>query len=84
MSKTLKLQRRFTSTPPPKDFTWNEFVTLIESLGFATFPSHRGYRFVDERGRTIYLHRPKRNPPTLLVCYITGIVTRLTEWGLLK
>ena len=84
MSKNLKLQRRFTASPPPKDFTWNEFVTLIESLGFATYPTHRGYRFIDGKGRTIYLHKPKRNPPTMLCCYITNVVTQLSEWGHLK
>jgi HicA toxin of bacterial toxin-antitoxin, len=69
MTRKEKLLKRFLSKP--KDFTWEELVTLLSSLGFLeekagkTGGSRR--RFVNETGVVISLHEP--HPQNILKMY---------------
>jgi predicted RNA binding protein YcfA (HicA-like mRNA interferase family) len=54
MSKKDKLLRRLRKIPPPKDFKWDELITLMRGAGFTeycnsgshyTFDHKSGYRF---------------------------------------
>ncbi len=60
MGRRDKLVERFRTTP--KDFTWDELVRLLESLGYRKAPSGRTggsrRRFVHDTAPTINLHRP--------------------------
>ncbi len=75
-----KLKRR------PRDFTWNELVTLLEGLGYAevrrgkTGGSRR--RFVHESAATIILHEP--HPGNQLKSYQVDLVLEtLSQEGLI-
>lgn len=54
MSKKEKLQQKLFATPPPKDFTWEELVVVMQRANFSescgggshyTFEHTSGYRF---------------------------------------
>lgn len=54
MSKKEKQRQQLFANPPPKDFTWNEFVTVMHRAGFSenceggshyTFEHTSGFRF---------------------------------------
>ncbi len=42
MTKADKLLDKFFSNPPPKNFKWNDFVTMMERLGFTLEFNGRG------------------------------------------
>jgi len=42
MTKAEKLLERFFSDPPPKNFKWSDFVTMMERLGFTLEFNGRG------------------------------------------
>jgi len=55
MSKKEKQLRKLFATPPPKDFTWNELLTVMRGAGFVescnggshyTFEHTNGYRTI--------------------------------------
>ncbi|MFZ2540257.1 MAG: type II toxin-antitoxin system HicA family toxin [Gallionella sp.] len=54
MSKKEKQRQKLFANPPPKDFTWDELVTLMRGVGFREscqggshfmFEHSNGYRF---------------------------------------
>lgn len=71
MSKFEKLLQRLLSRP--KDFTWDELVTLMRKLGYEEL-SGAGSRkkFVNENKDMISLHRP--HPGKILKRYMLDIV----------
>ena len=79
MTRKEKLLRRFLSKP--KDFTWEELVTLLSSLGFLeekagkTGGSRR--RFGSETGVIISLHKP--HPQNILKMYQMEQVREILE-----
>ncbi|MDR3096041.1 MAG: type II toxin-antitoxin system HicA family toxin [Paraburkholderia sp.] len=82
MSKLDKLRKRIASIPA--DFSWDEFVALMEGLGFAERTKKGGsYRtFYDEGGRKIFLHKP--HPSSIMKLYsVRSVVEKLREFGLL-
>jgi hypothetical protein len=86
MSKAEKLIARLASVPPPKDFTWDELCVVLAHKGFEQDKkSGSGVLFYDPRHpeRVIHLHRPHGSPPNVLICYISIVVQRLKEWGLI-
>ena len=84
MSKKDKLARRFLSRPA--DFTFNELVTLLGSIGYfmETIGKTSGSRvvFSNKNGDYIRLHKPHpRN--TLKLYQIDDLIQNLKEKGLL-
>ncbi|WP_370088214.1 type II toxin-antitoxin system HicA family toxin [Ekhidna sp.] len=84
MSKHEKLLRKLKSYP--KDFTWNELVTLLSGFGFEEFnkgkTSGSRRRFVNENQKIISLHKP--HPGNELKTYMIKIVLNiLKEEGLI-
>jgi len=82
MTRKEKLLKRLQSKP--KDFTWDELVTLLKWLGFVeettgkTGGSRR--RFINQQGVVISLHKP--HPKQILKQYqVDQIVEILTEEG---
>lgn len=74
MSKTDKLLKKLKKEPPPSDFTWNELITLLSSLGFKQMQGQGSrVKFIyPNLGYTISLHRP--HPGNELKTYIIGQV----------
>ena len=84
MSKREKLVWRLKSRPA--DFTFNELITLLGSLGYSMEKSGKtgGSRvaFTNKNGDYIRLHKP--HPRNILKRYqIDVIIENLTEKGLL-
>ena len=82
MSKKEKSLQRLLSIP--RDFTWDELVTLLFYFGFEeerkgkTGGSRR--KFVDAQGKSIFLHKP--HPGNILKEYaIKIVIERLRELG---
>jgi hypothetical protein len=84
LSKKSKLARRFCSRP--KDFTFDELITLLRFLGYVMEKSGKtsGSRvvFANDEGDYIRLHKP--HPHNVLKLYqIDDMLEKLTERGLL-
>jgi predicted RNA binding protein YcfA (HicA-like mRNA interferase family) len=84
MSQRDKLIRRFRNRP--SDFTWQELVRLLESLGYNEVAtgstSGSRCRFVHTKGAIILLHRP--HPGNVVKMYVLDAVRRsLIEEGLI-
>jgi len=84
MSKKEKLIKRLKSRP--KDFSYNELVTLLGHLGFGEDTggktSGSAVKFVNDKGYVIYIHRP--HPGNILKEYhIRNVLKELKEEGLL-
>lgn len=84
MSRKEKLKERFLSVP--KDFTWDELITLLAGLGFEevktgkTGGSRR--RFINSAEVMINLHKP--HPHNTLKRYqIEQVIEILRQEGLL-
>ncbi|MCW7755370.1 type II toxin-antitoxin system HicA family toxin [Desulfobotulus sp. H1] len=80
MGKKEKLLQRLHSRP--KDFTWDELVSLLKALGFEIFQG-RGSRckFIHKETQTIIsLHRP--HPGNELKMYVMDqVIEKLSEMG---
>lgn len=84
MSRRDKLVARLKRRP--KDFTWDELVGLLKSLGYhAAKPGRTGgsrRRFLHDAAPTISLHKP--HPGNIVKSYVIDEVLRvLAEEGLL-
>lgn len=60
MSQKEKLEQRLRRTPPPKDFTWDELITLMTAHGFdASCGSGSHYKFYNEAQKfTVVIAKP--------------------------
>lgn len=68
MSKRDKRVRKLFASPPPKDFSWNELVAVLNANGFAEYcdgGSH--YTFEHETGYTFSMS--KTHPSGILKRY---------------
>lgn len=65
----------------PKDYTWDELIALLKSLGYEMRTgSGSRRRFIDAEKRKILLHEP--HPGNILKRYqIDGVLERLQEHG---
>jgi len=64
----------------PKDFTWNEITTLLNSLGYKQAkPGKTGgsRRFVHPTAATIILHKP--HPKNILKMYIIDDILEILK-----
>ena len=88
MTKKHKLIDRFTKTPPPTDFTWDELVTLMDRLGFDIHENQGGSshkHFVYRENISLVVNASKPHPNGNLKHYqIVEIKSKLKEWGLLE
>ena len=85
MSRTEKLLQRLLSIP--KDFTWDELVTLLHYFGFAELKKGKtgGSRrkFVDGKNNIISLHKP--HPGNIVKEYaLKQVIELLVEKGYIK
>ena len=85
MSKTEKLLQRLLSGP--KDFTWDELVTILLSFGFAELKTGKtgGSRrkFADAKKNVIILHKP--HPGNIVKQYaIKQVIEQLKDKGHIK
>ena len=85
MSKTEKLLQRLLSDP--KDFTWEELVTILLHFGFAELKKGKtgGSRrkFTDAKKNVIILHKP--HPGNIVKQYaLKQVITHLNEKGYIK
>ncbi|MCK0743589.1 type II toxin-antitoxin system HicA family toxin [Chromohalobacter nigrandesensis] len=65
----------------PKDFTWDELVALLESLGYR-LKNGKGSRrkFIDDQNQKISLHEP--HPDNTMKMYLVDkVLTALEEHG---
>ncbi|WP_092600672.1 type II toxin-antitoxin system HicA family toxin [Ralstonia sp. 25mfcol4.1] len=86
MSKSEKRLDRLCRKPPPTDIRWDEFVGILESLGF-TLHEHGGSHkfFVREvDGTEVRINTCRPHPNGIMKSYqIKEVVAKLDEWGLL-
>jgi predicted RNA binding protein YcfA (HicA-like mRNA interferase family) len=84
VSRAEKLLARFLARPCPKDFSWDELVTLLRAFGFdektGSGGSHR--TFINAQGRKLFLAKP--HPENVVKTYaLKQIQSKLKEYGLL-
>jgi hypothetical protein len=80
MNNKAKRLRRFTQGA--HDFTWQELVAVLASLGFAETSDSGGSRrtFVSPQGQKIHLHRP--HPDNIVKRYMMKqVIAALRSYG---
>lgn len=77
MSKKDKLKNRLYLLP--KDFTWDELVTVLSNMGYEEMNSGgtSGRKFVDERKHIISLHKP--HPSNIVKLYALKQVVQVLQ-----
>jgi len=76
MSKFDKILSRLLTKP--KDFTWNEMIYLLTSLGFSIYKGDGSKRKFTKDNIKIILHEPHPQK-TILVCYLKEVIEILKE-----
>lgn len=66
MSKREKLHQRLFAIPPPKDFTWDELITLMRGYGFKESCSS-GSHYIFEHIATDFRCRASKTHPSGLL-----------------
>lgn len=81
MSKAEKLLQRLSTLP--KDFTWEELVTVLRHLGYSELTNSGSRRkFIDRKNNMINLHKP--HPSNIIKHYaLKQVVEHLHEKGLI-
>lgn len=87
MSKKQKLRDRLLRKPPPKDFRWDELVTLMDQFGFdldmSGGSSHGHFVLREDPNKVIDTYRP--HPGGIMYAVqLRQIVEKLSEWGVLR
>ncbi|MDE1971339.1 MAG: type II toxin-antitoxin system HicA family toxin [Patescibacteria group bacterium] len=84
MSKQDKLLTKFYASPPPNDFKWDDFVTLMKRLGFTLEFNGRGgshCTFFKDPHQPLHLAKP--HPDSVLkTVYIKKVKIYFDEIGL--
>lgn len=86
MSTKKKLQERLQRIPPPKDFRWDDLVTVMDNLGFdldqSGGGSHGHFVFREDADRVIDIYRP--HPDGIMYGkQLREVVDKLKNWGIL-
>lgn len=85
MSKKEKLLKLFLIRPPVKDFTWDEFVTLMKQLGFRLHQpsgSHNYFILNKDENKVIDTYKP--HPTNILKAWqFKEVSEKLKEWQLI-
>lgn len=85
MAQDEKLWDKFSRTPTPKDFQWDDLVRLLRGFGF-TVENRKGSRrcftaCIEGIERRINLHEPHPSG-TIKPYVIREVKERLKEWNL--
>lgn len=81
MSKREKLLLRLTSRPAPKDFSWDELVTLMRQCGFES-RCNGGSHYVFEHTSGNRFYTSRAHPSGILKAYqVKQAVMALEEAG---
>lgn len=82
MSKAEKLLQRLLSFP--KDFTWEELVTLLRHFGYKEYNNTGSRRkFINDKQNMINLHKP--HPSNILKHYaLKQVIDQLKEKQLIQ
>jgi hypothetical protein len=87
MSNYEKRLDRLCRKPPPTDLRWEEFVGIMESLGFSLHEHGGGsHKFFvrEENGVEQRINTCRPHPTGIMKQYqIRAVVAKLDEWGLL-
>lgn len=72
MSKAKKLRTRLFANP--RDFTWEELLTVLRHAGYEQLPSgaSSSRKFVDERNHIISIHKP--HPGNIVKAYVIRLI----------
>ena len=87
MSKKQKLKEAFLANPVPVDFRWDDFVTLMDHLGFDKHEtsggsSHCYFECRIDINKVIDIYRP--HPSGLLYdIQIKKVKSVLKDWGII-
>lgn len=68
MSRKIKLLERLRKKPSPKDFTWEEFITLMRQFGF-TETCKSGSHYMFEHSSGYKFGMSKTHPSGILKMY---------------
>jgi len=81
MSKLDKRKQRFLKKP--RDYTEQEFISLIKGFGFKKIKEADGrVKYEDSKGNDIKYHIP-HDTGFFKICYITEWIKDLKSWGYL-
>lgn len=81
MSKKEKLLRRLCATPIPRDFSWDEFVTLMTRAGFSN-ECDGGSHYIFEHATGYRFSASKTHPSGILKVYqVRNAIAALREVG---
>ncbi|HOP47766.1 MAG TPA: type II toxin-antitoxin system HicA family toxin [Desulfobacteraceae bacterium] len=69
MSKKEKLLAKLCASPQPKDFSWHNFVTLMENFGFKSSCSGGGSHYMFEHTSGFRFSISKSHPSGILKAY---------------
>lgn len=89
MTKRDKLKVKFCRKPPPKDFRFDELVTMLSNMGFTMHEltggsSHKCFILTLDSGEEHRLFTVKPHPNNTLKTYqIKDILSKLEEWDLI-
>lgn len=84
MSKKQKLRDRLFRSPPPRDFSWSQLVSLLHGYGINEKSGDGSRRrFYDpSKPEVPFLHMHKRHPDDTLLAYqVENVKAFLEEWG---
>jgi|JI61114BRNA_FD_contig_21_5469851_length_1298_multi_4_in_0_out_0_3 hypothetical protein len=86
MSTKKKLQEKLQRIPPPKDFRWDDLVTVMDHLGFdldqSGGGSHKHFVLRSDADKIVDIYRPHPNG-IMYGTQLREIVEKLKDWGVL-
>ncbi len=85
MSKLDKALLKLQSTPKPKDFTWDEAVSVMKNSGFKDVSKSGGshHKFYNVE-KDVYIHISRPHPQNELKSYqITNLIEGLKNAGII-
>lgn len=86
MSTKRKLLEKLRRTPPPKDFRWDDLVTVMDHLDFdldqSGGGSHGHFVYRKDANKVIDTYRPHPNG-IMYSKQLREIVEKLESWGIL-
>ena len=84
MSTKKKLQEKLQRIPPPKDFRWDDLVTVMDHLGFdldqSGGGSHKHFVLRSDADKIVDIYRPHPNG-IMYGTQLREIVEKLKDWG---
>lgn len=69
MSKKQKRLKELFSSPPPRDFSWENLVAVMASAGFSNHCDHGGSHYIFEHVNGYRVSMSKTHPGGILKAY---------------